>query len=453
MIENIIKVIIDTILALGPTVVIPIILFVLSLAFKVPPGKAFRAALMIGVGFVGINLVIGLFCGELGPVAKGIVEVTGIKLEILDVGWPSAAAIAFGSLIGTLVIPICLAVNLLMLGLGLTKTIDIDLWNYWHFAFTGAMVYAATGDFWLGCLAAAVNSAIVFKLGDWTANDVQKMLEMPGISLPHGFSAAYVPIGIPIKWLIDKTPLKDIKADPDTIREKLGVLGEPAVLGLVIGVILAIIAMKSWVDCLKIGVTMAGVMVLLPRVVKILMEGLLPISEGVREWLKRRFPGKELLIGLDSAIAIGHPTAIAASLILVPITLGIAVILSPANRILPFTDLAVLPFLVCMLVPVVAGNVIHAVIISIVPIAVGLIIGTDMAGAFTRAAIDAGFQIPAGVVTISSICDGTNPLTYVLWQIFRFGGYPAGIALFLLTLIGAYLSKRRWSKTSVTTKS
>jgi len=446
MFEEVFKSMMDVIQALGPSVLIPIILFVLSLAFRVKPGKAFRAALTIGIGFVGIFLVIGLFLGELGPVAKDMVEATGVKLEILDVGWPSAAAIAFASVIGAVVIPVCFAVNVVMLALGLTKTLDIDLWNYWHFAFTGAMVEAITGDFWLGTLAAAVNSAIVYKLGDWTAKDVQEMLEMPGISLPHGFSAAYVPIAYPIKWLIDKTPLKDLKADPETIREKLGILGEPAVIGLVLGIILAILARRGPIDCLKTGINMAAVMILLPRVVRILMEGLLPISEGVRDWLRARFPGAELYIGLDSAIAIGHPTAIAGSLILLPITIGLAVILSPANRILPFTDLAVLPFLLCMLVPVVKANVVHAVIVGAVAVAVGLVLGTDMAGAFTEAAIKAGFPIPEGVVAISSICDGMNPLTYVLWRLFMFGGYPMGILLLALVFIGSYLSKRRAKK-------
>ena len=445
---GILQQIVNFLLGLGASVLIPIILFFVSLAFGVPLGKAFRAALTIGVGFVGIFLVINLFLGELGPIAKDMVSATGVKLEILDVGWPSAAAIAFGSTIGTVIIPLTVAVNLLMLILGLTKTMDIDIWNYWHFAFTGAMVEAATGNFWLGCLAAAVNAAIVLKLGDWTAKDIQELLNMPGISLPHGFSAAYVPLALPVKWVIDRTPLKDIKADPETIREKFGVLGEPAVIGLFLGIILAILARRGPADILKAGVNMAAVMVLMPRVVGILMEGLLPISESVREWLTKRFPGAELYIGLDSAIAIGHPTAIAASLILVPITIALAVVLSPYNRILPFTDLAVLPFLVCMIVPVMGGNVLHTVLAGILPIAVGLVIGTDMAYAFTEAARKAGFPIPEGVVAISSICDGTNPLTYVLWRAHIHGGFPAGIVLFVLTLAGAYIAKRRASSKS-----
>ncbi|MDK2463841.1 MAG: PTS transporter subunit IIC, partial [Candidatus Korarchaeota archaeon] len=200
-------------LGLGATVAIPIILFIVGLAFKIPASKAFRAALTIACGFVGINLVIGLLWGTMSDVAQAMVQRTGIELTVIDVGWPAAAAIAWGTIVGALTIPIDFIINIIMLALGLTKTMDIDFWNYWHFAFTGSLVTMATDSVPLGLIASAINAIIVFKLGDWTAEGVQEMLGIPGISLPHGFSAAYVPIGIPIKKLIDAIPpLRDVKA-------------------------------------------------------------------------------------------------------------------------------------------------------------------------------------------------------------------------------------------------
>ncbi len=410
-------------LNLGATVVIPIILFFVALAFKVPKGRAFRAALTIACGFVGINLVIGLLWGTMTDVAQAMVKRTGIELTVIDVGWPSAAAIAFGTIVGGLTIPVCFIVNIIMLALKLTKTLDIDFWNYWHFAFTGSLVTMATGSVPLGVIAAIINSIIVFKLGDWTAKGVQEMLNIPGISLPHGFSAAYVPIGIPIKKVIDAIPaLRDLKADPEAIREKFGVLGEPMVLGLIIGLALAIAAGSDLAGILKTGVTLAAVMYLMPKVVAILMEGLVPISEAGKKILEERYGGREMYIGLDSAIAIGHPTAIAAALLLVPVTLLWAFIL-PGNRFLPLADLAVLPFMVCMLVPIVRGNVVHAFIIGAIVLIPAMYIGGFLAPYFTDAAVAAGFTIPEaakGATYISSICDGTNPLTFVLFLPFYY---------------------------------
>src|SRR5207249_2638592 len=70
-----------------------------------------------------------------------------------------------------------------------------------------------------------------------------------------------------------------------------------------------------------LAITMAAVLVVLPKVVAILMEGLIPISEGARSFLQKRFPGRDMLIGLDAAVVIGHPTNMAIALICVPIVL------------------------------------------------------------------------------------------------------------------------------------
>ncbi len=51
------------------------------------------------IAFIGINLVIGLMWGSLSGVVKHGHQ-HGIQRDVVDVGWPSAAAIAFGSSVG-----------------------------------------------------------------------------------------------------------------------------------------------------------------------------------------------------------------------------------------------------------------------------------------------------------------------------------------------------------------
>jgi len=98
--------VIQFILDLGASVMLPLIVLVLGLVFGLSLGRAFRAGVTIGVGFVGIGLVIGLLTGSLGPAAQAMVERFGIQLNVLDVGWPAAAAIAFASQVGAVVIPV-----------------------------------------------------------------------------------------------------------------------------------------------------------------------------------------------------------------------------------------------------------------------------------------------------------------------------------------------------------
>jgi len=431
--------ILDFITNLGPTVMLPIIIFIFGLILGAKPGKAFRAAITIGIAFVGINLVIGLMVTNVGDVAQAMVTRTGLKLDAIDVGWPAAAAIAFAGAVGTWIIPVALIVNIIMLALRLTKTLNIDIWNFWHFAFTGSLVYAVSGgNLMLGLAAAALNAAIALFLADWTAPAVQDFYKLPGISIPHGFSAAYLPIAIPLNKLIDKIPgLRKLKADPETIRKKFGVFGEPIVIGVVLGLIFGILAGYDVIKILQLGISLGAVMLLLPVMVKVLMEGLIPISESAREFMYKRFKGREFYIGLDSAILVGHEAAIATALILVPITIALAIGLSAIglNRILPFADLAVIPFMVCMMALVTRGNIVRGVIIGTIVIAVGLVLGTTMLGLHTQAAIDAKFEIPAGATLISSICDGTNPLTWAILQFSKLGWIGILIVLAIVSVV------------------
>ena len=284
---------------LGATVVLPIIIFFVALIMGAKPGKAFRAGVTIGIAFIGINLVIGLMWGTLSGVAQAMVTNWNIQRDVVDVGWPSAAAIAFGTDVGLWVIPIAIIVNLILLVFKATKTLNIDIWNYWHFAFLGSMVYMVSQNLTYGLIAAAIAAALALFLADWTAKAVQSFYNLPGISIPHLTTAPGVPFAIFTNWLIDLIPgVKNWKVDPDTIQKRFGVFGEPVILGLFIGLILGVMgyynADQAAVAILQTGMNLAAVMMLLPRMVQILMEGLIPVSESAREFMQKRASGREI---------------------------------------------------------------------------------------------------------------------------------------------------------------
>ena len=126
-------------------------------------------------------------------------------------------------------------------------------------------------------------------------------------------------------------------------------------------------------------------MELIPRITRLFIDGLMPISEKTQEVVKRKFSGRKIYIGMSPALVIGHPTTLVVSLLLIPVTLGIAVIL-PGNEFLPLASLAGLFYVFVMVLPYTKGNVIKTFIIGLVALAVGLYFVTDMAPAFTQAA-------------------------------------------------------------------
>lgn len=407
---------------LGPSVMMPVIILIFGLCLRAGFGKSLRAGLTVGIGFIGLNLVIAAMSSNLGPAVQAMIEHYGLKLSVIDVGWPAAAAIAFASTVGLFIIPIGLVVNVLMLLTNTTQTVDIDIWDYWHFAFTGALVAILTGSQIIGVIAAILNMMIIMVIGDVTAPHVQKSLDMPGISLPHGFSAAYAPIAWVFNKAFDAIPgVRDIDINMEQAQRRFGVFGEPIIIGTVLGLLIGIIAGYDVKEVLVLGVTMGAVLVLIPKMAALLMEGLLPISDAASELISKRFQKRgRIYIGLDSAVGVGHPITLSVSLILVPVAVFLAVIL-PGNTVLPFADLAVIPWMFVLITPLVRGNGFRALVIGVIVLAFGLLISTNLAPLFTQAAIDAKFTMPTGATMVSSICDGANPLTWAIVRLQQLG--------------------------------
>jgi galactitol PTS system EIIC component len=299
-----------------------------------------------------------------------------------------------------------------------TKTMNVDIWNFWHYTFMGAIVYALSGSIIQGLIAALLFQIVCLKIADWTAPMLENYFGLPGISVATGSTVSYAVLGIPLVKLMQKIPIiKNLNADPETIQKRFGIFGEPISMGLILGLALGLLAGYSVGDTIKIGMSMAAVMVLMPRMVKILMEGLMPISESARQLLQKKFGAQNIYIGLDAAVAIGHPAVISTALILVPITVVLAVIL-PGNNVLPFGDLATIPFIVAFIVGASRGNIVHSVIVGTVMIALSLYMATDLADLHTQMAIDAKFHMPEGASEISSIDQGGNFINYVIYKFF-----------------------------------
>ncbi len=439
--------------SLGVSVVMPIVLTIIGMAFGAGFGKSLKAGLTVGIGFIGLNLVINQLMGtDLAGAVTAMVHRFGLSLSVMDVGWPAASAIAMGSIVGTIIIPLSLLVNVVMLLTNTTQTADVDIWNYWHFAFTGALVAIVTGNVAFGIAAAVINEVIVLIIGDVTAPMVEKSLGLPGVSIPHGFSGAYAPIAFAMDWIIDKIPgLNKVDINVESLQKRFGVFGDPVLLGSIIGLVIGVLAGygflpavgadgKATPSFLATAVSMGAVMVLIPKMAALLMEGLLPISDAASAFIQKHFQSRgKIYIGLDSAVGTGHPVTLTMALILVPFAILLAFIL-PGNKVMPLVDLACIPYMLVLVTPIVRQNGFRGILTGIVVLAVGLYIATDLAPLITTAAASVNFDMN-GAAAISSICDGANPLT---WVIVRLGALGGGIGL-AIPAVGA-LALAFWNR-------
>lgn len=127
----------DYILSLGGTVFVPIIMIIIGLIFRIPWLQAVKAGVTVGIGFVGMGLVIVMAIDSLSPPIKVMIERFGLTLHVFDVGAGPASGVGYATAIGAMIIPVIFLLNVGMLVTRLTKTMNVDIYNYWHYAITG----------------------------------------------------------------------------------------------------------------------------------------------------------------------------------------------------------------------------------------------------------------------------------------------------------------------------
>ena len=393
----------QAIINLGASVMMPIIFFILALIFGVKPGQAFKSGMLVGIGFVGVNMVITLLLDNLGPASEAMVERLGLQLTVSDVGWATASTIGWGSPIMPVIVVGFLIINVVLLIIGLTKTVDIDIFNYWLFLLPGAVMYAGTNNFWLACGLTFVLFILSLIAADFTAPYMQKQYDLKGISFPHLTCLTWVPFGIFANFVIEHIPgLNKIDLNPEKISERFGVLGEPVSLGVILGAIIGFLAGYDVTKVLTFAVNIAAAMLLLPKMIDVLVSGLTIVRDAAEVRLKQWFPKREFYIGMDTALLIGEPSVLASGLVLIPIAILLAFIL-PGNKVLPFADLASLMFLLSMVTPFCKRNMFRMIIAGTLILICILYVGTWIAPEFTHAAEMSHIALPEGMSSITNI--------------------------------------------------
>lgn len=327
--------IIQYILDLGAPVFVGLIIFIVGLIVRAKWSRALSAAITLGVAFSGVNMVIGYLIGGVSPAAQAFVENTGVNLTAMDIGWTAGAAITWAWKAAVLMFPIQIGINLLMIALKWTRCLNVDLWNVWGKIFMAALVQEVTGNVWVPWVMAAAMIVLELKSADLTEKQVQHMTGIPGVSVPHLILLDNI-ILTPVDMLVSRIPgINKLKTDPQSLREKIGFLGEYHVIGFILGLLLGIIGRFDLKGILATAFVGATGLTLMPKVSALFMEALAPIQEAAADFMKSRFPGRSISIGLDWPILAGLPSLWTAAILLIPVLLLFAVVL-PGNTVLPF---------------------------------------------------------------------------------------------------------------------
>lgn len=437
----------------GPTVMLPVIITVIGLFFGLKLGKAFKSGLTLGIGFAGIKLLLDYMSSNLGPASRAMVENIGINLDVLDVGWGSIAAITWSSPIIVFIVFSIFAVNIIMLLTKTTSTLDVDIWNYHHMAIVGIMVHYVTKNIWLGVGASVVMAITTFKIADWSQPLIEKFFGIPGVSLPTVSATSTLLLAWPLNWLLDRIPgINKVNITLKDVQKYLGFFGDQMILGLILGSAIGLLGGYNITASLQLGVSMSAVLVIIPKMTSLFVEGLMPISEAAQDWSQRKFKNRKLFIGLDAAVVVGNQDVITTALILIPLTIGLAFIL-PGNRMLPFADLAIIPFRIAFVVALTRGNFLKNIIIGLATTTAILYAGSITAPILTDLASSIGIEVAVagGALFISSF--SATSLTHSFLIFFAFVGplfitMPIMIAVIALFWVYFEVIKPKSKKTN-----
>ena len=315
---------------------------------------------------------------------------------------------------------------------------NIDIFNYSHYALTGSVVWYITQNLTLGLVAGLFHAIFSLISADYTAKNVQEVLGLDGISIPQGYASSTVPLYTILNKIYDKIPfIKNSKVDDKALQKKMGMIGDPVIIGVFLGVILGVMAGYGFKEISNLVIVVCGLMILFPRMIKIIVEGLLPISEAAKVFFNKRFKGKQVYIGLDSAITLGHPTTMTVGIILIPITLILAAIL-PGNKVLPLADLPFAPFFICMATILHKGNVLKTLISSTINMIIILYVATWFSPYFTEISNLTGLnpdKTPMSALYIGNIFD------FIITKLNMYG--ILGIAvLFIIAVVSMIYVKK-----------
>ena len=395
---------------LGPILMVPAILLILGLIFGMGIKSSLRAALLSGVGFSGVYLILDFFLTAIGDIGMRLSEMYGGATTYLDAGWGSFAAIGWSSNIGAIFIPIGIITNLILLGIGVTKVLSVNIWDYWESIVAGLIIQALTGSFVLGLVFAAVVHMVNLKVGDWTQHLMRDYFGFEGIASYAAGYAEWGLIGKPIAWLVDRIPgLKTAKITPEQLTEKYGVFGEPIFIGSVIGLAMGLLAGETVGSSLNLAVTLAAVMYIQPKMIAILMEGLVPISEGAQAFLEKKAPGRDLFIGLDPAIGTGDATALAVCIMMVPVAVFLAIVL-PGSKVMPLGDLTFIVFFSMWAAALCKGDLVKSFLTTTVFVIFCIYAGSYTAPVMNQIAQESGLLPPEQAGTmVTHFANGFYP--------------------------------------------
>ncbi|MDW8546704.1 PTS transporter subunit IIC [Staphylococcus pseudoxylosus] len=385
-------------ISLGGPAIMFVIITLLSLGFKVKFSKALESGIRMAIALTGMTAAISLLTDALGPALNDFVKSTGVNLHITDLGWAPMAVITWGSIYTLFFAFVCIIVNLLMLFMNKTKTLNVDLFNIWNISIIGLLVEYYAHNMIITTLFVIMIYSLMLKNSDALKPSINQVLNYDENNVT---TTAHPSLLItPFVYIIDKfitkfLPFVDkFDFNAEILNKKIGFWGSKFAIGVYLGCFIGILGQQSLKEVLTLGFTTGVVLELFAYIGGWFGPAIEPLSNRISTIMSSRFRDRKLFIGIDWPILASSAELWAVVNILAPILLFMAMLL-PGNNVLPLGGI-LLTVLVPALLLITGGKVIRMTIIGTILLPLFLWAATMISSFLTNTSKEIG-EFPSGL--------------------------------------------------------
>ena len=84
----------------GSTIIVPIVIFIISMCMRVGVKKSFQGAIYMAVGLTLFNAVLGILMSAITPYVTAMASNVGISLPYIYIGWQGASVVVYSNTLG-----------------------------------------------------------------------------------------------------------------------------------------------------------------------------------------------------------------------------------------------------------------------------------------------------------------------------------------------------------------
>lgn len=388
----------DFFISLGGASIMFFIITLLSLLFKVSFSKSVEGGLRMAIALTGMGAVISLLTSSFSTALNSFVESTGVDLSITDLGWAPLAVITWGSVYTLYFALVAIIVNLVMLFMKFTNTLNVDLFNIWNVSILGLLVQYYGHNFIITTLFVIAITVLMLLNADAIKPTIDELLDYDddNITTTAHPSLLVAPIAMVLNKLIDKLfpSIDKYDFDADTLNEKIGFWGSKFAIGAYLGVFIGILGKQAFSEILTLAFTAGVCLELFAYVGGWFGPAIEPLSNGISTMMSSKLRGRKLFVAIDWPVLASRAEIWAVANILAPILLIVAMFL-PGNKVLPLGGI-ILTVLTPALLIVTKGKVIRMTVIGTIMVPLFLYAATMIAQFITETSIAMG-TFPEGL--------------------------------------------------------